>query len=224
MSTEVWGEEVANVGDLLERLGNISPRRVVLDPPPGKATEKDLLRLMRKTGRLYELVEGTLVEKPMGYLEGCLGGWILHLIQCFLDEHDLGNLGGADATMRLMPKLVRIPDVSFVVWDKLPGRQIPTEPIPDLVPDLAVEVLSEGNTPGEMKQKLKEYFFAGASLVWLVDPAKRVVRVHTAPDKGAVLTEADTLGGGAVLPGLALPVKRIFERLPAAPARKPRKK
>ena len=227
MSTEVWGQEVEKVADLLGRLGNIPARRVLLDPPPGRATEKDLLRMMRKTDRLYELVEGTLVEKTMGYGEGSLAGWILHLIQCYLDEHDLGNVAGADATMRLMKGLVRLPDVSFVRWEKLPKRQIPEEAIPDLAPDLAIEVLSKSNTRGEMKRKLKEYFLAGTSLVWLVDPHRRIVTVHTAPDVSTVATEADTLDGGAVMPGFLLSVKRIFARLaPPSPKRPraPRKK
>jgi Uma2 family endonuclease len=223
MSTDVGSEAVPTLEDLVERLGNIPLRRIVLDPPPGRATEKDLLRLMRKTGRLYELVEGTLVEKPMGYKEGSLAMWLGHLIQCFLDQNDLGNLAGADGTMRLMPHLVRIPDISFVNWEKLPGKVLPTKPIPDLAPDLAIEVLSEGNTPGEMKRKRKEYFFSGAGQVWLVDPEKRTVSVYTSPDEGFVLTEADTLTGGDVLPGFALPVKRIFDRLPKGPSGKPRK-
>ena len=130
------------MGDLLERLGGIAPQRVLLKPQPGKATEPDLLRVLSKTDRLYELVDGTLVEKGMGLGEGGLAMDIGRLLGKFLDQHDLGDLFGADSTMRLMPGLVRIPDVSFVGWEKLPNRQRPREPIPDLVPDLAVEVLS----------------------------------------------------------------------------------
>jgi Uma2 family endonuclease len=207
--------KLENVGDLLEQLGGISPRRVRLHPPPGTATEKDLLDLLDHTGIICELLDGVLVEKVMGYQEASLALWLGHLLQTFLDQHDLGNLAGADGTMRLMPKLVRIPDVSFVRWEKLPGRCLPVEPIPDLVPDLAVEVLSEGNTRGEMARKRREYFFCGVEVLWLVDPRTRTVTVCTGPDEEAVLTEADTLDGGKVLPSLALPVKRLFERLPA---------
>src|SRR3954469_18996574 len=142
-----------SMASVLERLGGIAPARVVMKPLPGKATEKDLLRLMARTDRLFELVDGTLVEKVMGYGEGVLAADIIRLLGRFLDEHDLGEVGGADATMRLTSGLVRIPDVAFVRWEKLPGRQRPVEPIPDLAPDLAIEVLSEGNTPGEMLRK-----------------------------------------------------------------------
>ena len=56
------------------------------------------------------------------------------------------------------PGLVRIPDVAFISWGRLPNRRVPTEPIPDLAPDLAVEVLSVGNTPGEMARKRQGLF------------------------------------------------------------------
>jgi Uma2 family endonuclease len=203
------------IADLLEQLGGIAPHRVRLQPTPGQATERDLLELNARTNRLYELVDGVLVEKVMGYAEGSLALWLGFLIQSFLQEHDLGNLSGADATMKLMPGLVRIPDLAFTVWEKFPVRgQLPTRPIPGLVPDLAVEVLSKGNTRGEMQRKLREYFLAGTRLVWFVSARKRTVQVFTAPDRSVTLTENQTLDGGDVLPGLALPVKRIFARVP----------
>ena len=85
----------------------------------------------------------------------------------------------------------------------------------NLVPDLTVEVLSEGNTAEEMERKLKEYFLAGVRLVWFVDPEKRVVEQFTAPDESRILTENDLLTGGEVLPGFLLPVRDIFQRVPA---------
>lgn len=214
MSTLSSTPFTGTMGELLDSLG-VPPGRVLLDPRPGTATEQDLLRAMRQKGRLYELVEGTLVEKGMGYLEGSLEHWLGHLLQVFLDTNDLGNLASASSTMRLMPGLVRLPDISFVRWEKLPGRAWPTKPIPDLVPDLAVEVLSKSNTRKEMKRKCREYFLAGTELVWLVDPRRRTVTVFTTRggEAGTVLTEGDTLDGGSVLPGLAIPMARVFERL-----------
>jgi Uma2 family endonuclease len=120
--------------DLLELLGGISPKRVLLRPQPGTATEADLLHLLPRTDRLFELVDGTLVEKVMGWLEGCLAFRVGRLIGNFAEEHDLGEGAGADAFSRILPGLVRIPDFAFFCWARLPGRMLPTEPIPDLVP------------------------------------------------------------------------------------------
>jgi Uma2 family endonuclease len=104
-----------------------------------------------------------------------------------------------------------------------------------LAPDLAVEVLSEGITQDEMERKLKEYFLAGVRLVWFVEPRKRTVEVFTAPGACTVFTEEQTLDGGDVLPGLRLPVRDFFLRVPKpavkgrsqgkpARARKPRQR
>jgi Uma2 family endonuclease len=216
-----------NAAELVERLGNIPLERICFTPPPGTATERDLLRAMRRKGRLYELVDGTLVEKTMGLGESMIALLISRRIGNFAEEHDLGIPAGADGTMRLLKGLVRAPDVSFFSWDKLPGRVLPSQPSPDLFPDLAVEVLSENNTLAEMERKLREYFLAGVRLVWIIDPRKRTADVYTAPDTpAATLDETQALEGGNVLPGFTLPLAELFARLAAAPrkTRSPGKK
>jgi Uma2 family endonuclease len=204
----------ATAAELVQKLGNIPLERICFTPPPGTATERDLLAAMRRSDRLYELVDGTLVEKTMGLSESMIAGQVLIEIGVFARRHDLGIPAGADGTMRLLKGLVRIPDVSFFCWDKLPGRMLPSEPIPDL----AVEVLSENNTLEEMERKLGEYFFAGVGLVWIVDPRKRRAKVYITPDApAAILDETGALDGGNVLPGFTLPLAELFARLPAAP-------
>jgi Uma2 family endonuclease len=203
----------ATVADLLEQLGGISPQRVRLHPAPGTATEQDVLELHRREKRLCELVDGVLVEKAMGYRESMLALTLSQFLQAFLRPRNLGLLSGADGMMRLYPGLVRIPDLAFASWDRFPDRRVPTAPIPQLVPDLAVEVLSQSNTPGEMARKLGEYFAAGVCLVWLVDADARTVTVHTTPEQLKVLAETDVLDGGSVLPGFTLALRELFAEL-----------
>jgi Uma2 family endonuclease len=205
-------EEAATLADLLEDLGGISPKRVRLHPLPGLATEQDVLNVYHRERRLCELVDGVLVEKEMGFYESRLASILGHFVEDYLEEHDLGVTAGADGMLRLAAGLVRIPDLSLVSWARLPGRELPAEPIPDLVPDLAVEVLSEGNTEEEINRKLREYFRAGSRLVWIVDPKNRTVRVYTSPSRSKLITEGGTLDGGKVLPGFALPLPQFFAR------------
>lgn len=210
---------------LLDSLGGISPDRVRMKPAPGTATADDVVRLRNKTRRLYELVDGTLVEKIMGAPESFIAVEISFALKSWNRDHgDLGMVLGADGMMTFMKGLVRIPDVSFTSWDRLPNRQVPSEPVPKLAPDLAVEVLSEGNTRAEMERKLKEYFLSEVQLVWYIDPRKRTVLVYTSPDDATELGETDTLDGGAVLPGFAVEVARLFDQLgPSAGAAAPPK-
>ena len=98
--------------------------------------------------------------------------------------------------VRLAPGLVRIPDLAFISWQRLPERRVPTDPIPGLVPDLVVEVLSDGNTAAEMDRKRREYFAAGVRLAWFVDPVARTVEVYTAANQSTLLEAEQTLDGG----------------------------
>lgn len=133
--------------ELVRRLGRIPLERICFTPPPGTATMRELRAAMRRSDHLYELVDGTLVEKAMGLTESMIGQRVSRPIGNFADEHDLGVTAGADGIVRLLKGLVRIPEVSFFGWEKLPGHLLPENPIPDLAPDLAVEVLSGATRP-----------------------------------------------------------------------------
>ena len=152
------------VADLLDRLGGIPPERIRMQPPPGLATEADVLKaLAAPRKRLCELIDGVLVEKAMGFTEAVLAGAILDYLREIVHAGNLGIVAGADGLVRLWEGRVRIPDVAFFSWDRLPERHMPTQPIPDISPDLAVEVLSAGNTPAEMRLKREDYFGASCA-------------------------------------------------------------
>lgn len=201
---------VETLADLLERLGQIPLARIQLHPPPGTATERDLLVPSSSRERLCELVDGVLVEKAMGYYESRLAIVLAWLLETFVQANHLGIILGADATTRLRPGLVRLPDVSFVSRRRLPNQRVPREPVPDLVPDLAVEVISAGNTPQEMERKLQEYFAAGVHMVWYVYPDSKTVRVYKAPNQYTVLHEHQRLEGDEILPGFAIVIHDWF--------------
>ncbi len=166
--------------------------------------------------RLCELIDGVLVEKTVGYYASRIALLIGYFLEDFLGQHDLGIVLGADGMLQLQQEQVRIPDVSFISWAHFPDRELPSEPIPRLVPDLAVEVLSTSNTPQEMNRKLQEYFAAGTQLVWYVAPETQRITVYTAPAQGPVqwieLGVEDSLDGGDVLPGFHLPIRELFDR------------
>ena len=198
------------VADLLERFGPIPAARIRTDPPPGTATEQDVIDIESRESRLCELVDGVLVEKTVGYYESYLTVRLILLIGAFVEQHNLGCVTGADGMMRLAPGLVRIPNVSFVSWNQLPGRRVPRVPIAELAPDLAVEVISPSNTAREMERKVQDFLTARVRLVWYVLPVPQEVHVYTAGQHD-VLTIDQELSGGDVLPGFALPLRRLFE-------------
>ncbi|MFO0848191.1 MAG: Uma2 family endonuclease [Gemmataceae bacterium] len=203
------------------------PERVLADPPPGTAIEADLLDEAITRGRGVELVDGILVEKPIGARDEHIAMWIGHLILAFAVERQLGTVYGSQGGMRFRVGLVRMPDVSFFRWDSVDNPDDLEDPdgaFVEVPPDLAVEVLSPGNTPKEMAIKLGEYAAAGVNLVWYVDPDRKEVTVYPkGKERGKkVLGLDEVLDGGTVLPGFTLPVATIFAK--RAPAKKPGRK
>jgi Uma2 family endonuclease len=201
------------VADLLEHLGGVPADRVRMVPQPGTATEQDLLDVQARTDRMCELIDGVLVEKTMGYLESLLAMAIGASLRAFVQKDNLGIVLGADGTLRIFAGQVRVPDVSFISWSRFAGGRLPDVPIPAVAPDLAVEVLSAGNTEAEMQRKLRDYFAAGVRLVWYIDPRSRTAMSFVGPEQSTVLNETDSLSGGDVLPGFQLSLRELFAEI-----------
>jgi Uma2 family endonuclease len=211
------------LADLLHQLGDISPERIRVRPPPGTATEADLIAALDGAEKiLCELIDGVLVEKVVGARESYLALYLARLIGNFLEEHDLGLLLGADGPFRILPGQVRLPDVSVVFWDKLPGKMLPDDAVLRLVPDLAIEVISKGNTKGEIARKLREYLLAGVQQVWIIHPKTQSAEVYHATGRRKRIGPTQSLSGGDLLPGFEVPMAKLFERV-QKPKRKKRK-
>jgi Uma2 family endonuclease len=202
-----------NLAELLHQLGDITPRRVLLHPTPGTATPTDVLRLLdSESKRLCELFDGTLVEKPMGYWESRLTAELIAELSRYLATHDLGVLTSPDGPFYVSERQVRLPDMAFIRYERIPVDAVPDTAMPDWQPNLVVESVSPGNSKGEMDRKLQEYFDNRAELVWYFYPRSREVHVYLAPDHCQVLSETELLDGGNVLPGFQVLPKTLFDR------------
>jgi Uma2 family endonuclease len=199
--------------DIAGRLGDIPHHRIIW--LPRLATEEDVVHFCEKHSPV-ELIEGFLVEKAMGFRESLLAALLINYLVNFTKPRKLGLVGAPDAIMRLRPGLVRLPDVSFVTWERLLATDAHTKKVAPLGPDLAVEILSEGNTKKEIDRKRKELFKAGTKLMWVIDPKTRSAEVYddpAQPDQMVLIGEAEALDGGAVLPGFRLLLSELFADL-----------
>ena len=200
------------IADVERRLDGIPAARIRTFPAPGTATEEDVLEVMARTDRICELVDGILVEKVMNTFESRLASTLIHFIEAFLEDHDLGVVLAGDGFLKLFPKQVRAPDVSFICWERLPNEEFPKDAIWSIVPDLAVEIVSKGNSEAEMQRKVREYFEAGSLCVWIVDPQARSARVFKSRQELILVDENGALDAGDVLPGFELSMKSWFTR------------
>ncbi len=206
--------ESATLQDVLDRLGGIPLSRILAKPAPGTATEADLLRVNASNMHLCELVDGVLVEKAMSVRASLLAVALCGILRAFAIPRNLGLVLGADGLIKLVAGLNRAPDVSFISWRRIPGGRVPQEAVPQLAPDLAIEVLSEGNTKAEMERKRKEYFQAGVDVVWEVDPKQRTITVfERGKKKPRVYDRTQTIECSRSLTGFRLVLADLFSEL-----------
>jgi Uma2 family endonuclease len=177
-------------------------------------TAEQLLR-MPDDGFRYELIAGELKKmSPSGWRHSSIAGQLHTRLGQHVEQHDLGRVFGAEPGFILArdPDTVRAPDIAFVRREHLPAAP-PEDAFWPGAPDLAVEVVSPGDTLREVDEKVEAWLAAGAAMVWVVNPKWRSVTVYRSATDIKVLTEKDQLDGQDVVPGFRCPVSEIFRNL-----------
>ena len=178
--------------------------------PPGLQTAEELLRF-REPGKTAELVRGVLiVREPPGTSHGANSNELAYRLTDFVKRHGLGRVFAQDTGFKIArdPDTVRAPDVAFVARDRL--TQIPEEGYAELAPDLVVEILSPGDRPGEILDKVGQWLSAGVRLVWVLDPSRLNARIYRADGTVSTVGPDDDLDGEDVLPGFRCPLSDIL--------------
>lgn len=160
-------------------------------------------------GQKYELVDGEILVSPGGARHSKVGSQILHLLKLAADERDPGEVYGPDVGILLPNGNVRSPDVCIVRRERLPGGESP-EGFLELIPDLAVEVLSPNDRMRQVADKIGEFLECGVPLVWLVDPESRTVTVYRSLSDTEHFAESDTITADPVVPGFSARVSEFF--------------
>jgi Uma2 family endonuclease len=158
-----------------------------------------------------ELVRGVLViREPPGYLHGDVAMRLSLRLARYVDEHSLGRVLAAETGFKLQstPDTVRAADVAFIRAERVPDPR--PEGYPAMAPDLVAEVLSPRDRPGEVLAKVGDWLEAGAQLVWVIDPRRRLARIYRQDGTEAVIPEHESLDGENVVPGFSCPVTSIL--------------
>jgi Uma2 family endonuclease len=157
--------------------------------------------------RIFELMDGEIVEKMPSFTPSKLSMRIGRFIGNYLDTQLLGYVTGEAGGYILSEQHTFNPDVGYISKARLP--EIPEREV-EGAPDLAVEVMSPTDRKRKMRNKAEIYLLYGTKIVWLVFPDTQMVEVYT-PDADVVEKGVDdTLDGGEVLPGFTLTVRSIF--------------
>lgn len=166
--------------------------------------------------RLYEVVDGQIVElAPMGAYEVWIATILVARLETFVRQQQLGR-----AVQEMLFDLTaatgrkRRPDVAFVSFDRWPRqRRLPRSEAWEVVPNLAVEVVSQTNSVEDIVDKVAEYFRAGVERVWVILPSQEQVYAYESPTSVRILTRTDELRGEPILPQFRLPLAELFEEV-----------
>jgi Uma2 family endonuclease len=158
----------------------------------------------------YEFVDGYAVAKVQAkYFHSTLQTALLSLIHIWCKGK--GRVGSEWAILlkRQGKDWAPLPDVTYIYYERLPKSWKRNEACP-AIPELVIEINSPDQTLKEFEDKAKDYFAAGVSRVWIVDPEAINIKVFFSADSSQVYTDTMPIVD-ALLPGLELTVRQIFE-------------
>src|SRR5262245_3918350 len=167
---------------------------------------------------LYEIVNGQRVELPP---MSAYATWLATRLQNRLGPYAEDKSLGTSVTEMLFVldaehDLRRRPDVAFVSTARWPlDRALPMTGDWDVVPDLAVEVLSPNDVFKDVLAKVREYFHYGVQVVWVIAPEEQQVYVYDSPTHVRILTAQEELTGGEVVPEFRMLLGQLFQQAAA---------
>jgi Uma2 family endonuclease len=159
----------------------------------------------------YEVVNGKLVDMGNSGMEhGYIASILTIFLGGFVQAQQFGAICDSSTAFALKSGNKRSPDVSFVDKSRLKGLKRPPRGIFQGSPDLAIEILSPGNTVEEIHTKIVEYFDNQTRLVWVIHPAEQFVLVYHTPSPDRLLQINDCLDGEDVIAGFSMPIVELF--------------
>ena len=177
-----------------------------------KLSLQEFLALPQSSDR-YELVDGKLVAKmnpttPHSRVQKRL----LRLIDDWCDETGIGEVNPewAVALVRHGVDWSPVPDLTYISSDRVPLNWDGEGVCPG-IPVLVVEILSPGQTFGQMTQKATDYLLAGVDRVWVVDTIASSVTVFQRDSLPQTFWSDGTIED-QMLPGFVLPVSSLFAK------------
>lgn len=199
----------------LSSTSTANPTETLSEESPEKKiwTDAEFIALP-KDGHRYELVNGELIDMGnSGAKHGYVCSTLMILLGGYVRIQKLGAMFDSSTAFKMKSGNKRSPDISFVAKERLQGMEELPDGFLEGAPDLAVEILSPGNTVEEMHNKIVEYFENAARLVWVIHPNEHYVLVYRSPQPDRLLKSTDAIDGEEVIPGFTLAVSELFQKL-----------
>jgi Uma2 family endonuclease len=187
---------------------------VAVSPTAKKVWTEEELQALPEDGFVHEVVDGELVMSPKNNFEHeCICGRLFAALHNYNRQYRLGVLRGSSAGYWMANRNCRAPDISFIPRQRLlelnfspKARQF----FPG-APDLAIEILSPGNTRAEMDARLRDFFASGTQIAWLIYPETESAEVCRSLIRRVLIGPGGELDGEDLLPGFRYPIAQLFK-------------
>ena len=177
-----------------------------------KLSLQEFLALPQSSDR-YELVGGQLKQKMSPkYKHASSQGRLFRLLDEWCDLCGSGRVcpEWGVVLQRKEEDWVPVPDLTYVSYQRLPQEWDKDEACP-VMPELVIEIISPGQTFGQMTQKATDYLLAGVDRVWVVDTTASSVTVFQRDSLPQTFWSDGTIED-PLLPGFLLPVAHLFAK------------
>lgn len=160
--------------------------------------------------RDYEIVNGQPEVKEMASaLHGGVTARLIGELWIYLKQTGVGSLYTPDTTF-MIGKNERLPDIGFVSAERFPEAGEPVGKW-EIVPDVAIEVISPNDIWIKVNQKRHDYFAAGVREVWFISLEGKEAQLWTSPYAVQALSENDDLASETLLPGFRCRLGDLFQ-------------
>jgi Uma2 family endonuclease len=177
--------------------------------PAVPLTPEEVERASERDAKNYELIDGELREKIVGFKSLFIAGRISDRLNAHFYPHE--GVAAVEVMVYCFAQRNhgRKPDVIYVKLARLPGAAVPDGDL-HIAPDLVVEVLSPGNSGIEVQDKLEEYLEAGVPLVWIANPDRKTIRAFRQDGTTRLFRAGDVIENEPALPGFRLVTGDVF--------------
>jgi Uma2 family endonuclease len=178
-------------------------------PVSTRITAEEFLDMPENAG--HELVDGEIVEIPMGFDSSWVGGELHGLARNHVRANALGIVAPQETGIQVWEDdsdRVRKPDFLFIRAGRLPRGRLPSGWL-RIVPDCVAEVVSANDLAWKLEAKVEDYRAARVPLIWVIHTEPLKAYVYRADGSITELGPDDFLDGEDIIPGFRVPLSAL---------------
>ena len=160
--------------------------------------------------RPYELVDGQAIPKMSPkFFHARLQKTLLLILDSWAKNQGRVEPEWAIKLQRHGRDWVPVPDLTYISYDRLSADWMLDEACP-VAPEVVIEIISPGQTFGDLAEKATDYLQAGVSRVWVIDTIAKSITIFY-PDTLPRTIKGTIAIADELFPELELTPQQMFQ-------------